>query len=93
MVATRPAPIEDLRGRARGLGARNPTYYDVDGATHGAWGISGHPTILVVDGKRTVVREVDWVAMVSVPDDGGSPDSWRPRLKDELAAALDALLR
>ena len=93
MVATPPKPIADLTARARELGARNPTYFDVDRATHDAWGVSGHPTILVVDGAGTVVREVDWLAMIGDVGEGESQDAWRLHLEDALASELDALLR
>ena len=93
MVATSPAPVAELCARASELGARNPTYYDVDRATHDAWGVSGHPTILVVDETGTVVREVDRIATVTGFGADESPESWRLRLEGELAAELDALLR
>ena len=93
VVATGAAPVDELKARAQDLGARNPTYYDLDGATRGAWGVSGHPTILVVDDAGVVVREVDWIAMVTGDEEGEPPEVWRKRLEAELAEEIDVLLR
>ncbi len=67
----------------------------MDGGTNRAWGITGHPTIMIVDGKGNIVRTIDWIAMLA---GSGEPEArteaaWRLRLENELAAELDELLQ
>jgi len=79
--------------RAKELGTRNPTYFDIDGSAHGAWGITGHPTVFVVDRAGVVVREIDRIAMLNGDDQGDAGEGMLRLLESELAAELDDLLR
>ena len=93
VIATKREPVQDLVARAKQLGANNPTYFDVDGSTHDRWGVTGHPTILIVDRAGVVVREIDTIAMRQAAGPEGTADDLLHRLEFEVAAVLEELLR
>lgn len=81
--------------RARELGAANRTLFDPDADAVRSLGISGEPTILLLDAAGSVVREYDWVELVSDsrlpnPLDGEALHAW---LESIIAADLELQLR
>jgi hypothetical protein len=83
--------------RARELGADFINLYDDSGLAVKAWGISGEPTIILVDAEGRVVRGYDFVDMLIDWDaEKGAPihltaEDWKQRLYNRIGADLDAL--
>lgn len=83
-IAAHDDPAEAAH-QARELGAANLTVFDSEHGTAHRWGVSGEPTILILDARGHVVRERCFIEL-------SSTDNGRLLEGDELLATVEARL-
>lgn len=68
------APQEAAEHAAE-LGTQIETLYDPEHAVYSAWGLSGEPEILLLDRSGAVIRNYDWIRLLTVDDRDGRRES------------------
>ncbi len=94
VIPTQNLSASEAAREAEQLGVRNPSLFDLDHDAANLWGISGEPTMILLDSDGLVVREYDFIKFVTGQGLASRPTlaSWQASLNATIAADLQELI-